>query len=428
MQVIAEHGQVLMILAIVFGFYMTWGIGANDVANAMATSTGSKAITIKQAILIAAIFEFLGAFLAGGSVTGTIRSGIIDPQSLQGNPEVLVFGMLAALVAAALWLTIASFRGWPVSTSHTIIGGLVGFGVAAIGVHAVQWGQIGKIVASWIVSPVLGGLLAYLLMMSIQVLILRTRAPVQRAKFWGPVYVFLVGWIVSLVTLFKGLKHLNLDFGPASSFILATGFGLVLALVGKKMMDRVKVFPDAGLDVQFASVEKAFAPMMLFTACAMAFAHGSNDVANGIGPLAAIVSLLNSGGEFSQQAAVPVWILVFGGVGIVVGLSTLGYRVMQTVGTQITTLTPTRGYCATLAAASTVVLASKTGLPVSTTHITVGAVMGVGLTGGMASINLQVFRNIAISWLITVPAGAVMAIAFFFMFKGIFGVDCGVCQ
>jgi PiT family inorganic phosphate transporter len=428
MGVIAEHGQVLLILAIVFGFYMTWGIGANDVANAMGTSTGSGAITLKQAILIAAIFEFLGAFVAGGSVTSTIRKGIIDPASLAGSPEILVFGMLAALVAAGVWLSIASWRGWPVSTSHTIIGGLVGFGVAAIGVHAVQWGQILKIVASWVISPVLGGLLGYLLMMSIQVLILRTHTPVQKARFYAPVYVFLVGWIVSLVTLFKGLKHLNLDFGPRDSLALATLFGLMLAFVGRYLINRTKVYPDASMEVQFASVEKTFAPLMLFTACAMAFAHGSNDVANGIGPLAAIVSLVNSGGEISQKAAVPVWILVFGGVGIVIGLSTLGYRVMKTVGTQITTLTPTRGYCATLAAASTVVLASKTGLPVSTTHITVGAVMGVGLTGGLASINLRVFRDISISWLITIPVGAFLAIAFFFMFKGMFGVDCSVCN
>jgi PiT family inorganic phosphate transporter len=428
MAVIAEHGQVLLILAIAFGFYMTWGIGANDVANAMGTSTGSGAITLKQAIVIAAIFEFLGAFVAGGSVTSTIRKGIIDPASLEGSPEILVFGMLAALVAAAVWLSIASWRGWPVSTSHTIIGGLVGFGVAAIGFHAVQWGQILTIVASWVISPLLGGLLGYLLMMSIQVLILRTHTPVQKARFYAPFYVFLVGWIVSLVTLFKGLKHLNLDFGPRDSLALATLFGLALALVGRYLINRTRVYPDASMEVQFASVEKTFAPLMLFTACAMAFAHGSNDVANGIGPLAAIVSLVNSGGEISQKASVPVWILVFGGIGIVVGLSTLGYRVMKTVGTQITVLTPTRGYCATLAAASTVVLASKTGLPVSTTHITVGAVMGVGLTGGLASINLRVFRDISISWLITIPVGAILAIAFFFMFKGMFGVDCSACH
>ena len=427
MQVIVEHGHVLMILALVLGFYMSWGIGANDVANAMGTSTGSGAVTVRQAIVIAAIFEFLGAFLAGGSVTATIRSGIIDPQSLAGTPEVLVFGMLAALVGAALWLSVASWWGWPVSTSHTIVGGLVGFGVAAMGVDAVQWGMILTIVASWVVSPAVGGLLGYLLMMSVQLLILRTRSPMRRARAWGPVYVFLAGLIVSLVTLFKGLKHLNIDLSAPASLGLSALFALLLAGVAKILIDRTPVFPDASMEVQFAMVEKAFAPMMLFAACAMAFAHGSNDVANAIGPLAAVVSILESGGSVVETSAVPAWILAFGGAGIVIGLATLGYRVMRTIGKSITTLTPSRGFCAILAAASTVVLASKTGLPVSTTHITVGAVLGVGMTGGIASINLGVLRGILLSWLITVPAGAIIAIGFFFMFKGMFGVYCPPC-
>ena len=428
MEIIAEYGTVFMILAIVFGLYMTWGIGANDVANAMGTSVGSGAITVKQAIIIAAIFEFAGAFIAGGSVTKTIRKGIINPESITGTPEILLFGMLAALLAAAVWLMIASWQGWPVSTTHTIIGGLVGFAVVAIGMSAVNWGKIGQIVASWVVSPLIGGILAYGLMISIQRLILRTERPFENAKKWGPVYVFLVGWIVSLVTMFKGLKHLNLDFGPIATFVFAVGFGLVLASIGKRMINRIQVDPAADEEFHFASVEKAFAPMMIFTACAMAFAHGSNDVANGIGPLAAVVSLVNSGGEVAQKADLPLWILVLGGVGIVVGLTTLGYRVMRTIGSEITHLTPTRGYCATLAAATTVVLASKTGLPVSTTHIAVGAVMGVGMTSGVAAVDLRVIRDIVASWLITLPAGAIMAIVFFFTLKGIFGVSCPPCH
>ena len=427
MQVIAEHGHILMILALALGFYMTWGIGANDVANAMGTSTGSGAVTVRQAIVIAAIFEFLGAFLAGGSVTATIRSGIIDPQSLAGSPEILVFGMLAALVGAAVWLSVASWWGWPVSTSHTIVGGLVGFGVASMGIDAVQWGKILTIVASWVVSPLVGGFLGYLLMMSVQLLVLRTHSPVKRAKTWGPGYVFLAGLIVSLVTLFKGLQHLDINLSGAASLALSILFALLLAIIAKTLIDRTPDFPDASMEVQFAMVEKAFAPMMLFAACAMAFAHGSNDVANGIGPLAAVIGILDSGGSVVETSTVPAWILAFGGVGIVIGLATLGFRVMRTIGKSITTLTPSRGYCATLAAASTVVIASKTGLPVSTTHITVGAVMGVGMTGGIASINLGVLRGILLSWLITVPAGAIMAIGFFFMFKGIFGTDCPPC-
>jgi PiT family inorganic phosphate transporter len=428
MEIIAEYGTVFMILAIVFGLYMTWGIGANDVANAMGTSVGSGAITVKQAIIIAAIFEFAGAFIAGGSVTKTIRKGIINPESITGTPEILLFGMLAALLAAAVWLMIASWQGWPVSTTHTIIGGLVGFAVVAIGLSAVNWGKIIQIVASWVVSPLLGGILAFGLMVSIQRLILRTDRPFENAKKWGPVYVFLVGWIVSLVTMFKGLKHLNLDFGPLATFVFAVGFGLILAFIGKRMINRIQIDPAADEEFHFASVEKAFAPMMIFTACAMAFAHGSNDVANGIGPLAAVVSLVNSGGEVTQKAGLPLWILVLGGVGIVVGLATLGYRVMRTIGSEITHLTPTRGYCATLAAATTVVLASKTGLPVSTTHIAVGAVMGVGMTSGVAAVDLRVIRDIVASWLITLPAGAIMAIVFFFTLKGIFGVSCPPCH
>ena len=428
MEIIAEHGTVFLILAIVFGFYMTWGIGANDVANAMGTSVGSGAITVKQAIIIAAIFEFAGAFIAGGSVTETIRKGIINPESITGTPEILLFGMLAALLAAAVWLMIASLQGWPVSTTHTIIGGLVGFAVVAIGMSAVNWGKIGQIVASWVISPLLGGLLAFVLMISIQRLILRTDKPFENARKWGPMYVFLVGWIVSLVTMFKGLKHLNLDFGPLATFVFAVAFGLILAAIGRRMINRIQIDPAADEEFHFASVEKAFAPMMIFTACAMAFAHGSNDVANGIGPLAAVASLVKSGGAVAQKADLPLWILVLGGVGIVIGLSTLGYRVMRTIGSEITHLTPTRGYCATLAAATTVVLASKTGLPVSTTHIAVGAVMGVGMTSGVAAVDLRVIRDIVASWLITLPAGAIMAILFFFTLKGIFGISCPPCH
>jgi PiT family inorganic phosphate transporter len=428
MEIIAEHGFVFLILAAVFGLYMTWGIGANDVANAMGTSVGSGGITIKQAIVIAAIFEFAGAFIAGGNVTKTIRKGIIDPDMIAGSPELLVFGMLAALLAAAIWLMIASINGWPVSTTHSIVGGLVGFAVVGIAVDAVNWGKIGQIAASWVVSPLLGGLLAFVLMISVQNLILRTADPVSQAKKWGPVYVFLVGWIVCLVTMFKGLKHLNLDLSASESFIAATVVGLLIAWIGRFMINRVRTVESDERSIQFEQVEKIFIPMMVFTACAMAFAHGSNDVANGIGPLAAVVSLVKSGGEVAQSAALPLWILALGGVGIVVGLATMGYRVMRTIGSQITSLTPSRGYCATLAAAATVVLASKTGLPVSTTHIAVGAVMGVGLTSGVGALDLRVIRDIVMSWLITLPAGAILAMLFFFTLKGIFGISCPVCS
>ncbi len=420
MEIIATHGTVLLALAVIFGLYMTWGIGANDVANAMGTSVGSGAITVKQAIVIAAIFEFTGAFIAGGNVTSTIRKGIVDSSSIVGQPEILVFGMLAALLAAAVWLMIASSRGWPVSTTHSIVGALVGFAVAGLGVDAVHWGKIGLIAASWVVSPALGGFLAYLLMMSIRKLILNTEHPFESARRWGPAYVFLVGFIISLVTLFKGLKHLKLELTVPMSFLSALIFGLVIAFIGWILIQRVKVDPEADRDYHFASVEKIFVPMMIFTACAMAFAHGSNDVANGIGPLAAVVSVIMSGGEIAQKAELPLWILVLGGFGIVVGLATMGYKVMQTIGTRITQLTPSRGFCATLAAAATVVLASRTGLPVSTTHIAVGAVIGVGLARGVGAIDLRVIGGIVVSWVVTLPVGGVLAALFFFTLKGMF--------
>ncbi|MES9960570.1 MAG: inorganic phosphate transporter [Sedimenticola sp.] len=421
MEIISEWGTVFIVMAVIFGLYMSWGIGANDVANAMGTPVGSGAITVKQAIIIAAVFEFAGAFIAGGSVTKTIRKGIIDPSSIAGSPELLVYGMLAALLAAAIWLMIASSRGWPVSTTHSIIGAIVGFAMVGIGMDAVNWGKIGSIVASWIVSPVVGGVIALLLMISIRKLILNTDNPFDKAKVWAPVYVFLVGWIVSLVTLFKGLKHLKLEFTAIESVLVATVFGIIVALIGKMMISKVKIDENADKDYHYASVEKVFTPLMIFTACAMAFAHGSNDVANGIGPMAAVLSVVESGGDIGQKAGLPIWVLAVGGAGIVVGLATMGYKVMQTIGTKITELTPTRGYCATLAAATTVVLASKTGLPVSTTQIAVGAVMGVGLARGVGAIDLRVIGNIVVSWVVTLPAGGILAAAFFFLFVGIFG-------
>jgi PiT family inorganic phosphate transporter len=257
-------------------------------------------------------------------------------------------------------------------------------------------------------------------MLSVRKLILNTDHPFAQAKKWGPVYVFLVGFIVALVTLFKGLKHLKLELTMLESFIAAVGVGLVVALIGRMMINKVKVDTAADRDFHYASVEKAFTPLMIFTACAMAFAHGSNDVANGIGPMAAVVSIVNTGGEVGQKAGLPLWILALGGAGIVIGLATMGYKVMQTIGTKITELTPTRGYCATLAAATTVVLASKTGLPVSTTHIAVGAVMGVGLARGVGAVDLRVLGNIVVSWIITLPVGAILAAMFFFLLKGIF--------
>ncbi|MBF0622213.1 MAG: inorganic phosphate transporter [Magnetococcales bacterium] len=421
MEIIAEHGTLLLILAAVFGAFMCWGIGANDVANAMGTSVGSGAITVRQAILIAGVFELAGVILAGAQVTKTIRKGIIDPGLVADQPEILAYGMIAALLASAIWLLIATAKGWPVSTSHTIVGAIVGFAIAGIGMEAVHWNVIGNIAASWLVSPFLGGLFAFLLMHSIRYLILMTDDPYKNALKWAPVYLFLVGWIITLISLFKGLKHLKLDINFQDSMIIAALVGLAVAIIGRIMIARLKFDEEEAKKSRFYKVEQSFIPMMIFTACAMAFAHGSNDVANGIGPLSAVYSIVTSGGAVAQKASVPVWILVMGGVGILIGLATLGYKVMQTIGHKITKLTPTRGFSATLAAAITVVMASSTGLPVSTTHIAVGSVMGVGLARSVESIDLRVVGNIVLSWLITLPTGAVLAIIIFHALKASFG-------
>ena len=420
MEIIAVYGTAMVVMAMIFGLFMTWGVGANDLANAMGTSVGAGAVTVKQAIGIAIIFEFLGAVLAGGHVTQTIRKGIIDPTSIISHPEILVFGMLASLLAAAVWLMIASAKGWPVSTTHSIVGAIVGFAIVGIGPEAVKWDKIMKVVVSWIISPAVGGVISFLLVMSTRKLILDTDTPLKNAKKYAPFYVFLVGFIISLVTMFKGLKQLKLDLSIGGSIFAAICFGILTAFIGWLFIRKVKHQEDDDRTFQFTSVEKVFSPMMLFTACSMAFAHGSNDVANGIGPLAAVVSIVGSGGEVLQKTPLPIWILLIGGAGIVLGLITLGYRVMLTVGKKITELTPSRGFCAELAAASTVVIASRTGLPVSTTHILVGAVLGVGLARGLGALDLRVVLNIIISWVVTLPAGGIMAMLFYFTLKGIF--------
>jgi PiT family inorganic phosphate transporter len=421
MEIIANYGDILLVLAIVFGLFMAWGVGANDVANAMGTSVGSGAITIKQAIIIAVIFEFAGAVLAGGEVTATIRKGILDASIFTNDPHLLVYGMLASLLAAGFWLMIASSLGWPVSTTHSIVGAIVGFGAVGMGVDAVAWGKVGTIAMSWIVSPILAGSIAFVLFKSLQKLIIDTENPFDNAKRYVPFYMFLVGFVISLVTIFKGLKHVGLHFEIGVSYMLATGFGVLVAVIGTFFVRRIHLDVDENIDFHFTSMERVFGILMLITAAAMAFAHGSNDVANAIGPLAAIYGVIDSGGLIGSKSALPVSILLVGGAGIVFGLVTYGHKVIATIGTGITQLTPSRGFAATLAAAATVVVASGTGLPVSTTQVLVGAVLGVGLARGMAALNTRVINKIFLSWLITLPAGALMSILFFFTLKGIFG-------
>lgn len=420
MTFLSDYGLILLVMACIFGFFMAWGVGANDVANAMGTSVGSRALTIKQAIIIAMVFEFCGAYFAGGEVTDTIKNGIVDVENI--SPDLLVLGMLASLLAAASWLFIATLKGWPVSTTHTLIGALIGFAAVGISVDAVQWSQILPITASWVVTPFLSGSIAFCLFVSVQKLITNTDDPFKNAKRFVPVYMFATGFMVALMMLSKGLKHVGINLNSEQSFLLAIVAGGLVTALGVMLLKRVTLPENASRSDYNASVEKVFAILMIFTACSMAFSHGANDVSNAVGPLASIASIVSAENvaEFTGKSPVPAWALLLGAVGIVVGLATYGYKVIATVGREITELTPSRGFAAELAAASTVVGASAIGLPVSTTHTLVGAILGVGFARGISALNLKVIYKIFSSWVITLPVGATLSIIFFSLLKLIF--------
>lgn len=414
------HAELYIILAALFGLFMAWGVGANDVANAMGTSVGSGAITIKQAILIAVVFEALGALLAGGQVTDTIRSRIIDIDYFEHSRRLFVYGMLASLLSAGTWLLIASWRGWPVSTTHSIVGAVIGFGLVASGSHSIHWSEVVSIASSWVITPIIAGIIAFILFRSVQALIFESATPTQSAKRFVPVYVFLAAMVLTLVTIFSGLKHLGLHFTFAESMGLAVLLSLLAAVVSRILLHRYHTMQDTQTLPNFNHLEKVFGVLMIFTACAMAFAHGSNDVANAIGPLAAVVSAAKNA-VLTGHSHVPIWIMGLGAFGIVLGLATYGYRVIATIGQEITQLTPSRGFAAQLATASTVLVASGFGLPISTTQTLVGAVLGVGIARGIGAINLRVVGNIFVSWVITLPAGAVLSILYYFLLKWILG-------
>ncbi|GAJ75720.1 probable low-affinity inorganic phosphate transporter [Vibrio sp. JCM 18905] len=419
MDILANYGTVLIIVAAIFGFMMAIGIGANDVANAMGTSVGSKALTVKQAIIIAMIFEFAGAYLAGGEVTDTIRKGVIETSLFASQPDVLVYGMMSALLAAGTWLLLASYMGWPVSTTHSIIGAIIGFACVSVGTEAVDWGgSVQGIVGSWIITPVISGFFAYVIFVSAQRLIFDTENPLFNAKRFVPVYMFITTMVIALVTIKKGLKHVGLHLTNGEAWMWAAAVSALVMVGGYVYIQ--KKFANREEDRSFSGVEGIFSVLMVITACAMAFAHGSNDVANAIGPLSAVVSTVEHMGEISTKSTIAWWILPLGGIGIVVGLATLGHKVMATVGTGITELTPSRGFAAQLATACTVVLASGTGLPISTTQTLVGAVLGVGFARGIAALNLGVVRNIVASWIVTLPAGALLAVVFFYGLQAMF--------
>ncbi len=465
---------ILIILALTISFYMAWNIGANDVANAMGTSVGSGALTLKWAILVAALMEFAGAFLVGSHVTNTVRKGIIDPVVFVGDPNSYIYGMIAALLAAGAWLNIASYKGWPVSTTHAIVGSVLGFGLVFSGLSSIHWNTVSQIAASWVVSPLLSGAISFSIFCLLRRMIFYSKTPVKSAKKITPFLVFFVLGILTLVMVFKGLKNLHMDLSLGHALILASLVGLLGALISIPLINRIKssipeekevdlIDPKVEKSMQkvlmhlrrvkestrgeltdevakildssekisnqlekythikhvstdYLTVEKIFVYLQILSACFVAFAHGANDVANAIGPLAGVLSAIKSG-VIEMEAQVPLLVLLLGGLGIVVGLATWGWRVIETIGKCITELTPTRGFAAEFGAAITIVLASKLALPVSTTHTLVGAVLGVGLARGLNSLNLSTIRDIVISWVITIPAGAAITIVFYFIIK-----------
>ncbi len=395
--------------------YMAWAIGANDVANAMGTSVGSGALTVWGAILVAGIFEFCGAFFAGGHVTDTVRKGMLDLSMI--DRDQLIYGMLASLAAAGTLLVGATRFGLPVSTTHSIVGAIVGFGAVAIGPDAVKWDKITHIVLSWLTSPLLSGVIAFFIFQITRSRVLDRPDPVAQIRKLGPVFFFFVFFIIGLVTLFKGLKPLNLDLNLGEALIGSTVLGFIGMGLGIFFIRRVNLGPEDPKN-RFSRVERIFVVLQILTACAIAFAHGSNDVANSIGPLAAVAHAIQ-GMDLGSKAPVEPWMLAIGGVGIIVGLGTWGYRVMETVGKRITELTPSRGFAAQLSAATTIVLASRMGIPISTTHTLVGAVLGVGLARGIGALDLRVVGKIIASWVATLPIAAALSIFFFYFFKGL---------
>lgn len=420
-------------MAIAFGFYMAWSIGANDAANAMGTSVGSKAVSFREAVIIAAIFEFAGAMIAGGGVADTMRSGIVDP-TLFADPalfpagngaELFIWGMMASLISAALWLHIAAYLGWPVSTTHSIVGAITGFGAVSVGIANVEWLKLLTIAASWLTSPLLGGVLSFLIFLIIRKAILDAKNANFGLRFVSPILAMPVFTTLTLVLFTKGLKKIHptlAEYGIHNMEMIgiSAGIGVLSSLALAFAIRKIHISSDESSESKYAKIEKVFRYLQVITACFVAFAHGSNDVANSIGPVAAIVGTLETMDMTAGTVPIPSWVLLLGAVGIVVGLATYGYRVIETIGTKITEITPTRGFAAEFGAASTILIGSHFGIPLSTTHTVVGSVIGVGFARGMNALNLKIIINIVKSWLYTIPFCAILTIILYYLFTAIF--------
>ncbi len=406
---------VVLILAIVAALYMAWNIGANDVANSMGTSVGSGALTLKKAVLVAGLFEFLGAVLVGKHVTDTISKGIVDPTVI--DPNVLMIGMLAALIGAALWVTIATYFGLPVSTTHSIVGAVMGF-VMVINISLIHWDVVGKIVASWVISPLSGAFVAYLIFLSLKKTVLGKDDPLKEAKIVAPFFIFLTAMIITMSVIYKGLSNLHFNLDLQWALLISAIVGVVSATVGFALMRRLH-YSASSDEEKYRKLEKSFIYLQVMTAASVAFAHGANDVANAVGPLVTIVNIYN-GVDVGAKITIPLWVLVLGGVGIVLGISTWGYKVIYTIGSKITDITPTRGFSAELATAFTVLVFSKLGMPISTSHVIVGSVLGVGIARGLATVDYRVIKHIVYSWLLTIPIAMGFAAGIFILLQWIF--------
>ncbi|MFO9576515.1 anion permease [Legionella pneumophila serogroup 1] len=416
-----DYSIYLLFAALILCFLMTWGVGANDLANVMSTTMGSKAVTVRQAMLIAIIFEFAGAFLGGEGITETMRDGIINTSQLSNEPLILIEGMLCVLFACTIWMNLASYLGVPVSITNALVGSMVGFGTIVLGPDAIHWNQVARIAIGWVSSPLISGITAYALFISIQQTIFVKSNPLTKAKLYIPIYLFLIGFILSFITVFKGLNHFDIHLNLKQDLAVTLATSIIITILGMIFIKRIPEYHKIRRRERFIQVEKYFAVLMAMTACAMAFAHGSNDVALAVGPLSIVHSLVMHSNQIFDADNYPSWIILLGCVGVVTGFLMYGRKVIETVGSSITALTPSRAFAATLSAATTVVVATSTGIPVSATQTLVGAVLGVGLARGIGALNLIVIRNIFMSWVLTLPAASMLTILSYKLLHALLG-------